>query len=176
MFVIGIDANPRPLAKISEKVFRKPGKGGLPNALFLQAAVEDLPAELNGIADEIHVHFPWGSLLRALLVGDLQVLAGLRRICSPEGLLELVIGLDEKRDRAELVRLGITDFSSTYIQAALIHRYLEAGLDIFECGDLPPSHWSELHTSWAKRLKNNPNRSLTYIVARPVSHDLHQSG
>ena len=41
-FYIGIDANVKPLEKISMKATRKPSKGGLPNALFVQAAVEDL--------------------------------------------------------------------------------------------------------------------------------------
>jgi 16S rRNA (adenine(1408)-N(1))-methyltransferase len=44
-FYIGIDASARPLEKISEKIHRKPAKGGLPNVLFLHAAVEDLPSE-----------------------------------------------------------------------------------------------------------------------------------
>ena len=39
--------------------------------------VEDLPAELDGVADELHVHFPWGSLLRAVGVGKVDVLPGL---------------------------------------------------------------------------------------------------
>jgi 16S rRNA (adenine(1408)-N(1))-methyltransferase len=52
-FYIGIDANPRPLEKVSEKVHRRAAKGGLPNVLFVQAAVEDLPLELDGVADEV---------------------------------------------------------------------------------------------------------------------------
>ncbi|MCA1626211.1 MAG: class I SAM-dependent methyltransferase [Acidobacteria bacterium] len=60
-FFIGIDANPRPLEKVSEKIHRKPSKGGLSNVLFLQSSVEDLPSELDSVADEVHVHFPWGS-------------------------------------------------------------------------------------------------------------------
>ncbi|MGH9881869.1 MAG: methyltransferase domain-containing protein, partial [Pyrinomonadaceae bacterium] len=75
-FFIGIDANPRPLEKISERIHRKPAKGGLPNVLFLQAAVEELPSELYGVADEVHIHFPWGSLLRALMLGEYEVLCG----------------------------------------------------------------------------------------------------
>ena len=43
--------------------------------LFIQAAVEDLPPELDGVADEVHVHFPWGSLLRAVATGELDVRA-----------------------------------------------------------------------------------------------------
>ena len=65
-FYMGIDTNPRPLEKISEKIHRKPAKGGLPNVLFIQSSVEDLPAEFDGVADEIHIHLPWGSLLREL--------------------------------------------------------------------------------------------------------------
>ena len=69
-FFIGVDANRRPLEKISEKIYRRPAKGGLPNVLFVQAAVENLPAELQGIATEVHVQFPWGSLLRGVAAGD----------------------------------------------------------------------------------------------------------
>jgi hypothetical protein len=54
------------LEKISEKIHRKPEKGGLPNVLFVQAPVEELPPELNQVADKIHIHFPGGSLLRSV--------------------------------------------------------------------------------------------------------------
>ena len=81
-FYIGIDANAKALEKISMKATRKPNKGGLPNILFLQAAVENLPEQLNGVAEELHIHFPWGSLLRAVAVGETAILSGLRRICA----------------------------------------------------------------------------------------------
>ncbi|MGE3465642.1 MAG: methyltransferase domain-containing protein, partial [Pyrinomonadaceae bacterium] len=106
-FFIGIDANVKPLQKPSMRATRKPAKGGLPNALFIQASVEDIPRELDGVADEIHIHFPWGSLLRAVATGDEAVLADLRRIAAADCLLEIVIGVDPERDRAELDRLGI---------------------------------------------------------------------
>ncbi len=109
-FYIGIDANTRPLEKVSEKVHRKPAKGGLPNVLFLQAAVEDLPEELNGVADEVHIHFPWGSLLQAVVGGDREVIQNVRRICSSGALLEVVIGLEPERDRTEIARLGLPHF------------------------------------------------------------------
>ena len=35
--------------------------------LFIQSAVEDLPAELNGVADEVHVHFPWRRAITYLI-------------------------------------------------------------------------------------------------------------
>lgn len=166
-FYIGIDANPRPLEKISEKIHRKPSKGGLPNVIFIQSAVEELPSELDGVADEVHVHFPWGSLLRAVATGDQAVLLNLRRICSSEALLEVVIGLDAERDRSEIERLCLPQsISIAYIDSALVAHYREAGFEILERGMLSPSEWPKVQTSWAKRLKGNAGRSLIYIIAR----------
>jgi 16S rRNA (adenine(1408)-N(1))-methyltransferase len=167
-FYIGVDANARPLEKVSEKVHRKPAKGGLPNVLFIQSAVEDLPAELDGVADEVHVHFPWGSLLGGVASGDQEVLQNLRRICSSGALLEVVIGLDELRDRTELRRLALPPISIEHIDSTLRPKYREAGFEIRDRGMLPASAWPELQTSWARRLKGNVNRSLAYIIAHAL--------
>lgn len=168
-FYVGIDANPRPLEKISEKIYRKPSKGGLSNVLFIQSSVEDLPTDLDGVADEVHIHFPWGSLLRAVAVGDQAILANLRRICSSEGILEVVIGLDPERDRSEIGRLELQPLSLQYIDSTLAPKYLDAGFEILERGMLPPGEWPRLHTSWAKRLKGSARRSIVYIIARTVA-------
>ena len=165
---IGIDPNARPLEKISEKIHRKPAKGGAPNVLFIQAAVEDLPAELNGVADEVHVHFPWGSLLRAVATGDVALLRNLRRICSAGALLEIVIGLDPERDQAEIERLGLTPLSTEFVDKQLRPNFDAAGFEIIERGILAASEWPELDTSWAKRLQGNEQRSITYLIARAV--------
>jgi 16S rRNA (adenine(1408)-N(1))-methyltransferase len=165
-FYIGVDANPRPLEKVSEKVHRKPAKGGLTNVLFLQAAVEDLPTELNGVADEVHIHFPWGSLLRAVAAGEGEVLRNLRRICADEALLEVVIGFDPERDTTEIARLELPALSLEHIDSVLATEYRSAGFEIFERGIIAPSEWPEFQTSWAKRLKGNTSRSLIYLIAR----------
>jgi 16S rRNA (adenine(1408)-N(1))-methyltransferase len=165
-FYIGIDANRRPLEKISEKIHRKPSKGGLPNVLFLQAALEDLPPELDGVADEVHVHFPWGSLLQAVAKGEREALLNLRRVCSHGAFLEVIIGLDPERDRSEMERLGLPDISAEYIDTVLVADYRNAGFEIVERGVLAPSEWPKLQTSWAKRLKGSAGRFLVYIIAR----------
>jgi 16S rRNA (adenine(1408)-N(1))-methyltransferase len=165
-FYIGIDPNVRPLEKISEKIYRKPTKGGAPNALFVQAAIEDLPAELDGVADEIHVHFPWGSLLRAVATADVALLRNLRRISAPGALLEVVLGLDPERDQTEFQRLELVPLTLEYIDLVLAPKYLEAGFEITERAILPPAEWPEFSTSWAKRLHQNERRRITYVVAR----------
>lgn len=163
-FYIGIDANVKPLEKISMKATRKPSKGGLPNALFVQAAIEDLPEELNETADEIHIHFPWGSLLRAVASGDEEILKSLRRISAPECLLEIVIGIDEERDRSEVERLALPDLSPEYLERVLIPKYEAANFKVLESGILNPSEWSRLETSWARKLQSGSNRKVTYLV------------
>jgi 16S rRNA (adenine(1408)-N(1))-methyltransferase len=136
--------------------------------LFLQAAAEDLPTELQGIANEIHVNFPWGSLLRGVATGDAVILNSLRRICSSKAQLKVTIGLDLERDRSEMERLQLPQLSVDYINAVLVSRYKNAGFKIDKTETLAPLEWPELQTSWAKRLKGSPSRSLIRIVAEAV--------
>lgn len=163
-FYIGIDANVKPLEKISTKVTRKVKKGGLPNAMFVQAAVEDLPAEFDATADEIHIHFPWGSLLRAVATGDERILHSLRRIAAPRCLLEIVIGIDPERDRSELDRLGVPLLTPVILHSFLIPKYLSAGFELVDSGILDHSRWSKMETSWARKLKPREGRTVTFMV------------
>jgi len=146
------------------KATRKPAKGGLPNVLFIQAAIENLPAELNAAADEIHIHFPWGSLLRAVALGDENILAALKRIAAPEAELEIVIGIDPERDRTEIERLGLPDLSEEYLRKTLVPRYEAAGFQILESGVLTSPEWSRLETSWARRLQTDAKRRVVYLI------------
>ena len=164
-FYIGIDANVKPLEKISMKATRK--KGGLPNALFVQAAVEDLPEDLNETADEIHIHFPWGSLLRTVATGDEEILKALRRISAPECLLEIVIGIDADRDRSEIERLELPQLSPEYLEKVLIPKYKAAGFEPLESGTLRSSEWSKLETSWARKLQGG-DRRVTYMILKAI--------
>lgn len=164
---IGIDASSEALVKVSEKIHRNPKHGGAKNALFLQARVENLPEELSGIADEVHIHFPWGSLLGALLKPDETVLASLRRICKKEALLEVITSIDETRDATELARLGITEHvDDDYIERILSPRFQSCGLRITEHGSIPPGNWPDLCTSWTAKLKSSGSRHAHYLIAQ----------
>lgn len=164
-FFIGIDPNTQPLRKISMKATRKPAKGGAANVLFVRAAIEDLPTELDNAADEIHIHFPWGSLLGAVANGDERLLRCLHRISAPAGLLEVVIGFEPKRDQRELERLGLSGFSLEYVSKNLASRYAGAGFEMKEMGLLEKGEWTHLHTSWARRLSANDAREVVYFIA-----------
>ena len=163
-FFIGVDANAKPLEKPSMKATRKPAKGGLPNAMFVRAAVEDLPEEFDGVADEIHIHFPWGSLLKAVATGEPRIIESLRRIAAPGCLLEIIIGIDPARDRNELERLKIPVLTPVLLHSFLVPKYTSAGFQVRECGKLGGTDWSKLETSWARKLSGNDMRFVFFIT------------
>lgn len=165
-FVIGVDANAKPLDKLSMKATRKPAKGGLPNAMFVQAAVESLPEEFAGAASEIHINFPWGSLLRAVAVGDAEVLASLRRVACQGAEMEIVIGVDAERDRAELKRLGVPPLSLGSIESDLLPRYAAAGFESVAYREVPSFEWGRFETSWARKLSWNESRRVYLLRFR----------
>ena len=164
-FYIGIDANAKPLEKISMKATRQPAKGGAANVLFVQAAIENLPDELGDTADEIHVHFPWGSLLRAIATGEDEVVRSLHRISAPGCLLEVVIGVDPKRDHAEVERLGLPSISVEYLGNVLGPKYERVGFRFRESGLVAAEDWPHLKSSWARRLQGNDQRRVVYFIA-----------
>ncbi|MBX9571443.1 MAG: class I SAM-dependent methyltransferase [Candidatus Obscuribacterales bacterium] len=163
---IGIDASSEALVKVSEKTFRNPKHGGAKNAIFLQARVESLPEELNQIADEVHIHFPWGSLLAAMLKPDEAVLSAVRRVCKRDALVELVTSIDPSRDAGELQRIGLGSVEDTHVTDVLFEPYKRAGLNITEHGIMPPDKWPSLCTSWAAKLKTSGTRHVRYIIAQ----------
>jgi 16S rRNA (adenine(1408)-N(1))-methyltransferase len=165
-FFIGIDANRRPLEKVSEKIYRKPARGGLSNVLFIQAAVEDLPHELDGVADEVHIQFPWGSLLQAVAMGNENALRNIRRICAPECVLSIIVGLDPERDQSEIKRLGLKSPCTDFLDRELELRYQASGFEIQDSRVLDQSEWPRLQSTWAKRLRGNQARILVNIIAR----------
>ena len=155
----------RPLAGVSERIYRRPAKGGAPNVLFLQAAIEDLPDELNGIAREVHVQFPWGSLLRGIATGDDLILRSLRRLCRNEARVEVIIGVDAKRDQSELERLRMPELSVKYLEGELVPKYESHGFEVVDFGVLSASESPEIESSWAKRLRQSKTRVLIYLCA-----------
>jgi 16S rRNA (adenine(1408)-N(1))-methyltransferase len=160
-FYIGIDANPKPLEKPSMKATRRPAKGGLPNAMFIQAAVEDLPEELSGIASEIYINFPWGSLLGSAASADTAFLNSIRRVAAAQCRLEITIGVDPERDRTELERLGLGRKLEPF---AIIEGFAAAGLHLCVHRELKSGEWRDLRTTWAKRLQGHGRRVIHQFV------------
>jgi 16S rRNA (adenine(1408)-N(1))-methyltransferase len=112
--IIGVDANAASMAEASRRAARSPAKGGVPNALFVVAAAEALPSELAGLADEVRILFPWGSLLHGVLGLDDRAAAGIASLPRSGATISAILsitdrdGIDGLRaiDRASLERLA----------------------------------------------------------------------
>lgn len=100
--VIGIDPAWQRMSPTSVRAARKPAKGGAPNLLLVNSAIESVPGELHGIADEVSVLMPWGKLLRGIVHGDRDVCAGLRAVARSGATLDVTVGTSIWRDPVPL--------------------------------------------------------------------------
>ncbi len=91
--VIGIDADAASMAETSRRAARPSVRGGRSNLLFVVAAAESPPPELLGIADEVRILFPWGSLLRGVLGADERVALGIARLAHPGGRVSAIVSV-----------------------------------------------------------------------------------
>lgn len=90
---VGIDATPENMTATASRSARKPTKGGAPNLVLVVADAASPPSELAGRADELHVILPWGRLMEGIVLGDRDVLAGLRALCRTGAPLDIVLNV-----------------------------------------------------------------------------------
>jgi 16S rRNA (adenine(1408)-N(1))-methyltransferase len=162
---IGIDLNSRALEKISTKIYRNFGKGGAPNALYLQASAENLPEELTGVATEVHVLFPWGSLLAGIVNGAPQVLENIKKICAPYANLRIMMALESRTDQSEIERLALPEVTKEFVESFFVPHYKAVGFHKIQTRWIPFSEFSTLPTTWARRLQHNKDRSVLLLTA-----------
>jgi 16S rRNA (adenine(1408)-N(1))-methyltransferase len=144
--VVGVDANAAAMAVASRRAAASPRRGGLPNALFAVAAAEALPHELDGLADLVTVHFPWGSLLRGLLGADPAIMTGLTRVMRPGATLSLLLSSTD-RDRGA----GVAPLQEPAVRA-LAGAYADWGLEVTEARPATAADVAAAHSTWGKRL------------------------
>jgi 16S rRNA (adenine(1408)-N(1))-methyltransferase len=170
--VVGVDANAAGMATASRRAAAKPARGGLPNALFVVAAVEQLPGELDGVADLVTVHFPWGSLLRGLLGAEAATMTGLTRVLRSGATLQLLLS-STVRDRGA----GVAPIRAATLQA-LAGSYATWGLAVTQLRPATVADVAAAHSTWGKRLSAGTRRPAWLLRAGFVSPAVgtHQSG
>jgi 16S rRNA (adenine(1408)-N(1))-methyltransferase len=134
-FFIGMDACRENLRANSQR--------RLPNALFVIARAQALPRELNGLADRITIHFPWGSLLESLLNGDTSLLAGFDAVTRPHAGMEIHLNADAVTAAGWELQAGAEQVERVLNSAAWTTRS-HSCLNARDLRDVP--------TTWAKRL------------------------
>lgn len=121
----------------------------LRNVLLVVTAIEALPSELDGRADEITVNFPWGSLLRGIAHAEATVLEPLARLAKPEACVRVLLSV-ETNDRAS----GLPPLDVPAL-AACSAAYLRAGFAVVRCARATRAEIAASGSSWAKRLGND---------------------
>lgn len=129
-FVIGIDAVAAAMADSSRRAAAKPARGGVPNAMFLQAALESLPGDLGGVATALTVNYPWGSLLRAVALPDSNLLGLLAALASPGAPLDVLVNMHPLLDAPYAARLGLDRAAIAHDRGRLVVAYAEAGFAV----------------------------------------------
>lgn len=164
--VVGVDAAPAQLVKTSVSAARKPAKGGVANAIFVQAAAETLPAALAG-ASEIHVLMPWGSLLRGVLDGDAAVLERLRSAAVVGA--ELLVTLNLHAWRPPVPEVGAAaEPAPADVGGRLGAIYAAAGWTLTGAEYLDDDGIAALATSWGRRL-NSSRTQFEVLALRAVA-------
>jgi 16S rRNA (adenine(1408)-N(1))-methyltransferase len=134
-FVIGVDPCRENLLEVS--------RAGLPNMLFIIASVQSLPAELNGLASQVTINFPWGSLLDGLLAGDARLLQALESTAAPAASLDIRLNGSALAEAGWLLEAG----------TKRIHDNLDhAGWHVGPPTAMNAGELREFPTTWAKRL------------------------
>ena len=146
-FAIAIDASRDALASGAWRAKH----AGLMNAAFLIEGVERLPSELVGVANEVTIHFPWGSLLRGVLMADPVVLCPVAGVLKQEGTLHLLA--------SSTARDGHADLSPDWMRR-IAGRYAECGLELDEARPAGRSDIVASRSAWAKRL--GPARPVVF--------------
>jgi 16S rRNA (adenine(1408)-N(1))-methyltransferase len=157
--VVGVDASATAMAEASRRAGRRPERGGLPNALFVVAAAEALPPELDGLADLVTVHFPWGSLLRGLLEADPAVMDGLVRIMRPGAALSMLVSATARDAAAGVPPIGERTLAALAVDYGLF------GLAVTRVRPATPADVAATRSTWGKRLGAGARRPAWLLEA-----------
>jgi 16S rRNA (adenine(1408)-N(1))-methyltransferase len=160
---IAVDPDAATLADYAYRAGRKPSRGGVANAAFVVAAVEDLPPELTGIATLVRVNFPWGSLLRGLVLPEAAVLEALAALGRPGARFELVISYDPEHDLAGLAGGTLPPLTEARIDGVLAPPYAAAGLQIDSRRRMSIDEAIALPSTWARRLLHGRPRDVFWL-------------
>jgi len=142
-------------------------RGGLPNALFVVAAAEHPPSEMNAIAAEVTILFPWGSLLRGALARDdaCDATAGIASLVAPGGVVRTLLSIDP-RDRLSVPVPAAGD------AADLAARWARHGLSLTAFERTGPADIDASGSSWAHRLAAGRDRQVWRLELRRTEESI----
>jgi len=150
--VIGLDALDEPMGETAHKALRKPVKGGRANVVYVRAAVEALPGELLGIADEVHVLLPWGRLLEGIVLAHADVVTGLAALSRAGARVDITLNGEiwEESTPTRYAQLPVA--TPEYVAGVVAPGFARAGIELAPARYLSADEAKAVPTTWARRL------------------------
>lgn len=166
-FYIGLDSNAENMAFYAQKAAQSERKGGLKNLLYVVAQAEALPSELKGLASDVTILFPWGSLLKAAARGDEGFLAGLAQVMADKSSLRVVFSLEETIEKKVLDSLGLPALNKEALDSLCV-AYARAGFSM-KWRYIAQDELKKFPSRWAKRLAYGRPRPVVELVGKKIT-------
>ncbi|MCA9386691.1 methyltransferase domain-containing protein [Candidatus Dojkabacteria bacterium] len=164
-FYIGIDANFKGLEEISRKARKKPVKGGLTNVVFVHGVAESLPQELESVADEIQINFPWGSLLEGFINLNDDIWKNIRMIAKNNAELKVITTYDDKFEQEFREERSLPELTISYFEGNFREKLLSYGVKITEVRIISEEEKNEISSPWGKKILSSRDRDVFVINA-----------
>lgn len=165
-FIVGIDPYHKGLAEVSRKIYKKPAKGGAPNALYVLANADELPDELNGVANQVFINFPWGSLLKWVVTADEKFWGGIRRISQKGARIDVIFGYTDEYEPHKIEMQGLPALTLEHIQHILAPALEKLFFEMTAIEMLTNDALKTFPSGWAKRLSYGKSRQFYHLALR----------
>lgn len=162
-FYIGLDSAADNMVNSSVKAGKKASRGGLDNVLYVVCNALDIPEELKGLADRVHINLPWGSLRDAVVKGDRELLEGIGKMSKSQAALDIYVSYDIQYEAKEIMDRQLPQLSMNYINNQLKSRYRHWGIDIKRAEVCGNDTLKGLETQWAKKLAFGRKRDIYHL-------------
>jgi 16S rRNA (adenine(1408)-N(1))-methyltransferase len=147
-FVIGVDACRENLVDISRRAPE--------NALFVIANAASLPHELGGLAQQVTINFPWGTLLEGLLSNEPALFDSLAMLLRPKAKLEI---------RLNSSALGQAGYQLEEGTERVWEILRDNDFSVKQPSLMKSSELAAFPTTWAKRLAYGRDPRAYYLQA-----------
>ena len=165
---IGIEPAADNLLEYAKKAMKNISRKGSGNLVYLISSVEALDESLAGIADEVYVNFPWGSLLEGVVKGEEAILSRLSMLAKEDAALHLTFSYSSIHEPAEITRRGLPELNEAYIGGELRRRYGGCGLALGSFRVMEDKELKGYGTFWAKRLFLGKSRDVYALECRRI--------
>lgn len=163
-FYIGLDSNAENMGGFAQKASKSIIKGGLKNILYVVAAAEALPKELNGLISEVTILFPWGSLLKAVASGHEHFLQNLKRVMVKNATVRIVFSLEDKIEKKVMADLGLSSLNKESLDRLCL-AYARLGFAM-KWRFIAQDELKSFESTWAKRLAYGRPRRYVELVGK----------